>query len=322
MIKYLAILLLLLLAELIYFRVAKQFNIYDEPNVRSSHKHITLRGGGIIILLGVWVWFFLFGLKYPLFLIGVTTVAVISFIDDLRSLPERVSLIFQIIALLIMFYDLNILHWQNWWIVIASLILCVGIINAYNFMDGINGITAGYTLSVIIPMLFINRSLQYIDTSFLLVVGISVFVFAFFNFRKKAKCFAGDVGAVTIAFILIFAICKLIILTGDFTYLLFLAVYGVDTVLTICHRILLHEHLGEAHRKHCYQLMANELKIPHLAVSSFYMIIQLFISFGLILIPINHWFYLTLILVLLCSAYLLFIKKYYRMHQVYLDSLD
>ena len=68
--------------------------------------------------------------------------------------------------------------------------------------------------------------------------------------------------------------------TGDVTYLLFLLVYGVDGCLTICHRIKLHENLGEAHRKHVYQLMANELKIGHVKVSLLYMVLQLVISLG------------------------------------------
>lgn len=144
----------------------------------------------------------------------------------------------------------------------------------------------------------------------------------FFNFRKRAKCFAGDVGSLSIAFIIVFALGKLILQAGDFTYIVFLALYGVDSVLTICHRILLHENLGKAHRKHAYQLMANELKIPHVVVSSFYMMLQLLVSFGLILLPMNHWLYLATILVVLCGSYLLFMERYYHLHESYLRSLN
>ena len=115
------------------------------------------------------------------------------------------------------------------------------------------------------PLLLVNRTYNFVDTSFLLIILLAVIVFSFFNFRPrgKAKCFAGDVGSVGIAFILLFAIGALIVKTGDITWLIFLLVYGVDGCLTICHRILLHENLGQAHRKHVYQLMANELKISH-----------------------------------------------------------
>ena len=164
--------------------------------------------------------------------------------------------------------------------------------------------------------------ISFIDANFLWVTLLSLLVFCFFNFRKRAKCFAGDVGSLSIAFIIVFALGKLILQTGDFTYLVFLALYGVDSVLTICHRILLHENLGKAHRKHAYQLMANELRIPHVVVSSFYMMLQLLVSFGMVLLPMNHWLYLVTILVVLCGSYLLFMKRYYHLHESYLRSLN
>ena len=154
----------------------------------------------------------------------------------------------------------------------------------------------------------------------LIVTILALLVFNFFNFRKKAKCFAGDVGSLSMAFIVVFALGKLIFHTGDVTYIMFLALYGVDAVLTIFHRIMLHENLGQAHRKHIYQLMANELKIPHLAVSSLYAILQLIISFGLILLPINHWLYSMVILLLFSFLYIVFKKKYYHLHVEYLKS--
>ena len=90
---YSFILLLLLLAEILYFRVADKFNIIDKPNERSSHSSIVLRGGGIIFLLGVWIWSAFFGFQYPLFLAAVTLAAGISFIDDIHSLPDSARLI-------------------------------------------------------------------------------------------------------------------------------------------------------------------------------------------------------------------------------------
>ena len=148
-----------------------------------------------------------------------------------------------------------------------------------------------------------------------------------FNFRwkGKAKCFAGDVGSIGIAFLLLFLIGGLVMMTGDVTYFIFLLVYGVDGCLTICHRIMLHENLGEAHRKHAYQLMANELKIGHVTVSLIYMGIQLAISLGFIyLIPntiVAHWVYLIGMFIVLAMAYVLFKKKYYHLHEEYLASL-
>ena len=203
-----------------------------------------------------------------------------------------------------------------------ALIVCVGIINAYNFMDGINGITGAYSLAVLIPLAVLNVHYSFVDSALIFVTALSVLVFCFFNFRKRARCFAGDVGSVGIAFIILFILGRLIAATGDIQYLLLLGVYGIDTVLTIIHRILLHEHLGEAHRKHAYQLMANELHIPHTSVSFFYFALQLIVSGGLLAVPDSlQWPYTVAVLMFLALAYLLFMRKYYHLHAEYLNSL-
>lgn len=320
-IKYLIIAVLLTAIELGYFALARHFGIVDRPNVRSSHTKLTLRGGGIIFLFGAWLWAAFFGLEYPWFLLGLTLIAGVSFVDDIHSLPDAVRLVIQFAAMFLMFYQLGILQWRLWWVVLIAWIVCVGIINAYNFMDGINGITGGYSLAVLLPLMALNYSTGFVEMSLLAVSAISVLVFCFFNFRPRAVCFAGDVGSVGIAFILVFAIGALMIRTGDYSYIMLLAVYGVDTVLTIVHRILLHEDLGKAHRKHAYQIMANELHLPHVLVSSIYMALQLLVAAGLILLPLNHYVYSAIVLAILCAAYLLFMKKYYHLHEEYLTSV-
>jgi len=336
--KYVAIAILLLITELIYFSIADHFNIIDKPNLRSSHTKIVLRGGGIIFLIGAWVWSAFFGFQYPWFLTAVTLAAGVSFIDDIHSLPDSVRLVVQFVAMGLMFYQLDMIHVELWWVVILALIVCVGATNIYNFMDGINGITAGYSLAVLVPLLALNEmsggpstSLgtagHFIETSFIVVTILSVLVFSYFNFRpkNKAKCFAGDVGSVGIAFILLFMIGCLIMKTGDITWLIFMIVYGVDGCCTIVHRIMLHEHLGEAHRKHAYQIMANELGMSHVVVSLIYMAIQLVISLVMVyLIPntvVVHWIYLVVVGIVLVAAYVLFMKKYYHLHEEYLKSL-
>ncbi len=320
---YSIIFVLLIALELIYFRIADRYNIIDKPNERSSHSSVVLRGGGIIFLLAAWIWSAFFGFYYPWFLAGLTIVCSISFWDDVHSLPDSVRLIAQFTAMFLMFADFGILNWESWWIIILALIVCVGIINAYNFMDGINGITSGYSLAVLVPLIILNHSLQFIETSYLIVAALACIVFSYFNFRPKgkAKCFAGDVGSIGIAFIVLLPLGKLILQTGDFTYIILLAVYGEDTILTICHRIMLHENLGQAHRKHAYQLMANELHIPHEVVSLCYIAIQIIISLGLIYISQWHWIYAITAIIVLCAAYLLFMKKYYHLHEEYLNSL-
>lgn len=320
---------LLVVAELLYFKVADRYNIIDKPNERSSHSTVVLRGGGIIFLIGAWIWGLFFGIQYPWFLVALTIVAGVSFIDDIHSLPDSLRLVCQFAAMLLMFYQLDMLHANLWWVVILALIVCVGASNIINFMDGINGITGAYAMASLIPLYILNNGVDgsFVDNSFIITIMLVDLVFCFFNFRPrgKAKCFAGDVGSVGVAFILLFLIGCKVMQTGDVTWLVFLVVYGVDGVLTICHRIMLHENLGQAHRKHVFQLMANELKMSHITVSLIYACLQLAISLGFIyLVPntiLAHWTYLFGSIVVLSVAYVLFKKKYYHLHEEYLRGL-
>ena len=334
---YLIIAAILLAAELLYFRIAEKCNIIDKPNERSSHSSVVLRGGGVIFSLSMLVWVGLQAahgdwsvvVDYLPFLVGLVLIAGVSFIDDIHSLPDSVRLVAQFIAMGLMFWNLGIMHWNMWWIVLIALIVFVGATNIINFMDGINGITAGYSFAVLLPLLLLNNKNEnpFILNSLLAVAILGVLVFSFFNFRPrgKAKCFAGDVGSVGIAFIMLFAIGKLILATNDITWLAFLIVYGIDGCCTILHRIMLHEHLGEAHRKHAYQLMANELGMSHVVVSLIYMGLQLAISLVMVYVipntPLAHWIYLIVVALVLAAAYLLFMKKYYHLHEEYLASL-
>ena len=319
--------ILLLAIELLYFRIADKCNIIDKPNERSSHSTIVLRGGGIIFMLGLWIWAAFYGFGYPWFVVAVTLIAGVSFVDDIRSLPDSVRLVAQFVAMGLMFYQMDMLHWEMWWVVILALIVSVGATNIINFMDGINGITGGYALASLIPIYILNKEMGFVEESLVVTVILADVVFCLFNFRPKgkAKCFAGDVGSIGIAFILLFMIGQLIMRTGDVTYLVFLLVYGVDGCLTIIHRIMLHENLGEAHRKHAYQLMANELKIGHVKVSLLYMGLQLMVSLGFVFIVpdtvLAHWIYLIGAIIVLAIAYVMFMKKYYHLHQAYLDEI-
>ncbi len=337
------ILVLLLVAELMYFRIADKFNIIDKPNSRSSHSKIVLRGGGIIFAIGAMLWMAVTALapvvpclseyatisaiEYLPFFIGLLLVAGVSFVDDIHPLPDSLRLLVQFSAMMLMFWNLDIMHWDMWWVVILALIVSVGATNVYNFMDGINGITGGYSLIVLIPLLLAQQR-GYTESPLITTTILADMVFCFFNFRpkNKAKCFAGDVGSISIAFIILFVIGKIIVATQDVTWLIFVIVYGVDACLTIVHRIMLHENLGQAHRKHAYQLMANELGMSHITVSLLYMGLQFAISIVFIyVIPdtaIAHWVYLLGVLAFLCLVYVLFIKKYYHLHDAYLKSLE
>ena len=338
LLTYLIIAILLLAAELVYFRVADRFNIIDRPNERSSHSTVVLRGGGIIFTLSMIVWAILMLvqgkdiLPYLPFLCGLVLISGISFWDDIHSLPDSLRMTVQIMATLLMFWSMGLFAVSDSWlwtvvIVLVALFFCVGATNFINFMDGINGITAAYSFAMLLPLLLLNRGMGFIEESYLIVAILGVLVFGIFNFRPKgkAKCFAGDVGSIGIAFIILFALGRLMVATRDVTYIVFFLVYGIDGTLTILHRILLHENLGQAHRKHAYQLMANELKMSHVTVSLIYMGIQLAVSLGFIyLCPDTvpaHWIYLVAAGLLLAAVYILFKLKYYHLHEEYLSQL-
>ena len=330
---YISIAIILLIAELVYFKIADHFNIIDKPNERSSHTTIVLRGGGVIFTLTMIAWAVMMVVQgndissYLPFLVGLLMVAGISFVDDIHSLPDSLRMVIQIVAYLLMFWSMGMMQWSMWWIIPIALFFCVGATNIINFMDGINGITAGYGLAMLIPILLLDYNMYFIEVSYIVVAIIGILVFSIFNFRPKgkAKCFAGDVGSIAIAFIILFALGKLMLMTGDVTYIVFFLWYGVDGAMTIFHRIMLHENLGHAHRKHAFQLMSNELNMGHVTVTLIYMIGQLVVSLGFIYLCPNtvlaHWIYLICAGLVLAVGYVLFMKKYYHLHEEYLASL-
>lgn len=293
------ILVCLFVLELAYFKIADHFNIIDKPNARSSHSDVTLRGGGIIFSIGALIWFSFFGFGYPYFITGLVLIALISFLDDVLTLNNKVRLAVHLLAVLLMFYQWQLFNLAWYWIPIAT-VFVIGTINAYNFMDGINGITGSYSLLAIITLYYINEYIYaFTSPALLITISLSLLVFNFFNFRKKAKCFAGDVGSVGIAFIIVFFIGQLILATHNFNYILLLLFYGIDAVSTILFRVIRKENIFEAHRSHFYQFLSNEKKIPHLIVAAIYLLVQSIINIILVFF-VNENIFSALLLCLSC----------------------
>ena len=277
--QYLLITLVLFLLELLYFKIADRYNIVDKPNHRSAHTEITLRGGGIIFWFAALLYFAQHIENNYFFFDGISLVSLVSFWDDIQSLSNKIRISVHFLAISLIFYDLGVFESVHVIGVLVAYILAIGLINAYNFMDGINGITGLYTLVVMGSLLYVNQKIKvFIDADFIQYAMMASLVFLFFNFRKKAKCFAGDVGSIAIAFWVIYLVLKLILVTNSLVWLLFLAVYGVETVCTILHRLYLKENIFEAHRLHLYQVLSNEYKMQHRWVAAFYGIAQVVIS--------------------------------------------
>lgn len=299
---------LLFLAELIYFRIADKFNIIDHPNHRSSHTAVTLRGGGIIFAISLLLYPCYFGFQYKYFLLGLALISFISFMDDIKPVSSKVRIVFHLAGVALMFLQLGLFDLPVYWIFFA-LFLVIGSLNAINFMDGINGITGSYALITLCILLYINiYVIEFVVSSLLITSIVSVFVFNFFNFRIKARCFAGDVGSVSIAFIILFFLLLLIIKTENFNYLLLLLLYGLDTATTIGFRLIRRERIFEPHRSHFYQYWANEKKSPHLVVASVYALVQLIID--LLLIFFKPQSVPILCLSLFCSVIIFIIIRF------------
>lgn len=282
----------------LYLHTADRFNIIDTPNDRSSHSIHTIRGGGIIFPLGLLFEFIFSGYQYIWFTAGLMLISAISFLDDLKNQDFKLRFSIHLIAVALMFYQLQLFSFP-WYISIIALLFVIGSINAINFMDGINGITGGYSLLTLLSLLYINLNVtHFIDTMIIVAAITAVVVFSFFNFRKIARCFAGDVGSVSIAYILLFLIIQLIIVSHNFSYILLLLVYGLDVVSTMLFRVLRRENIFEAHRTHFYQFLVNERQIPHLIVALCYCFVQLVINFCLIYLPLNKISSLIVVLVI------------------------
>ena len=297
---YLLYLPILTVLILLYFKFAVQFKIIDKPNQRSSHSRITILGAGIIFPIAILLQALFSGFQYPLFTSGLLLISIVSFYDDLRPLSNKIRLLAHLLAVSLLFMQAGLMVYSVW-IIIPVYILVIGTINAYNFMDGINGITGAYSLITILSLYFINEThLVFVLNEWLIIAAISLLTFNFFNFRKKAKCFAGDVGSVSMAFIIIFFLLLLIIKTQDLKYIGLLLFYGLDTVSTIIFRLIRRENIFEPHRSHFYQYLANVKGWPHLRVTSLYLLAQLMVN---ILIVYSAWNLATFLIFILVAGF-------------------
>jgi UDP-N-acetylmuramyl pentapeptide phosphotransferase/UDP-N-acetylglucosamine-1-phosphate transferase len=307
----------LVLLELIYFRIARAYNILDKPNSRSLHEKPTIRGGGIIFPLAVILFASLSGKVSLYFLAALALISIVGLWDDVRGLGQGVRFAVQVLCMIVIFYDLNFFI-DPWWAVLLLLLGAVCTINTYNFMDGINGITGGYSLTVLATLYLVNtRVIPFVNGDLLIAMMLALAVFSFFNFRTRAICFAGDVGSLSIGFAMIYVIFKLIIASGNFIFVLFLAVYGVDSFLTIVHRLILRQNIFKPHRLHLYQIVVATTGMPHLAMTSIYIVVQTVVSAVVIVLLCGdlmlQYFFGAVILVLLALLYILLKRHFYKL---------
>ena len=310
---YIFYLLLLFALSWGYFKIARKYEIVDLPNHRTMHSDATIRGGGIVIFVGVLV-HSLF-LKEPsyYFAMGLCLIGITGFLDDLIDLSSKIRLVFQVLSMLFIVAELSM--WSHNIFIIGLVVLIgVGVLNAYNFMDGINGITGGYSFVTILTLAYVNNYIHvFVPNEFLFFMLISLLVFNFFNFRKRAVCFAGDVGSLSIAFIVIYLITKLVDATNQLVYILFLTLYGIDTIFTLIQRLALKENIFEAHRLHLFQVGISKTGGSHLYMSLIYIVVQIIINIIVIItIPmtiLDQMLYLGILLSILSLVYIRLKRK-------------
>lgn len=305
---YFIIAFILVAAELLYVFIARRLKIGNEVTPRSSHSRFCITGGGVIFYVSILLFILFNCAKLPetfhYMAVGASVLAIVSFYDDLRNISPLVRLIVHFVVVAMTFYEIFVNGYYEIYLLI--LICGVGFINAFNFMDGINGILSGYTLVTLSSILISFELLPHAGSmmSFIFVLLIATTIFGVFNFRKNAICFAGDVGAIVMGYVIMYLIVELILSTSDATYIVFLIVYAVDAVYTIFQRLFAGENIFTPHRHHLYQVLANQWKIPHHLVALGYTIVQLAINIGYFLISNNYkWSYLIIVTIALSIIY-------------------
>lgn len=313
---YLITFIALLACEVAYMLIARHFAIGQPVLPRSSHSTFTLTGGGVIFPVAMLLFAVFFHerltTEYLLMLGGMCVLATVSMIDDIRSLSPLIRLIVQTVVVAVVYVQWCTAATSA--IYLLLLLFGVGFINAFNFIDGINGIMSAYALVTFATLYYAYTQVDIPSDSLLYQVAIfssiGVLVFSLFNFRRSAVIFSGDVGSITLGYVVLFLIWQLIANTGSAVYLVFLIVCGVETVLTILDRLFEGANIFLPHRRFLFQLMANEGRCPHYMVALGYAAVQLLINVGFYLMPVPlRWTYAILVTVLLVAAYFIIKSK-------------
>ncbi len=305
--KYILVFVGLLISSYIYLRLAVKFKIIDKPNERSSHTKITVRGGGILFTLAILLFFIVNNFQYPYFCLGVLLISIVSFLDDIYTLSAKVRFPVQFFSVFLALYELDILY-EPMYIFIAVLIVSLAVVNFFNFMDGINGLTGMYGLATILGFYFINLQVEIVNADLLIYTFFSLLVFGFYNFRKKALFFAGDIGSITLGMLVVFLGMYFIISLQSPIILLLIFFYGGDATLTLLYRkVFTKESVFEPHRHHLYQKFVDIKKISHIKVAIGYALLQMLVN---VLVYYTYTLDFSIQLLILFVLILVFIGMY------------
>ena len=272
---------LTIVATLITWGMLKFVRILDRPNHRSSHKSAIPKSGGISIvatfLIGM-VAIALFaesGSAQQKYMIGFVSssilIAIISFLDDFSEKTAVFKLITHVVAVVVVLYcgiviDTLSMPWADqlplgWIGYVVSFFWILGLTNAYNFMDGIDGLVAS---TAVISALFFMIISYYAGSTFVYISCYTIIAgavgFLIYN-APPAKIFMGDVGSAFLGFV--FATLAIIAARYDASHTSFLVMpmllfhFIFDTLFTFFRRLLNKEKALQAHRSHLYQLLVR-----------------------------------------------------------------
>lgn len=291
----------ILLSLKLYFPFAEKKGMLAGVNHRSSHTKPVITGAGFIFYISYvfYIISFVFSTldaPWPLF-IGISILAIVSFIDDLKDLWFFIRLVVQILAVILMLYQIYIEFSMEPFamnaslliiLAIVGLIFSVGFVNLYNFMDGLNGMMVGITISALAIFALIDFFVvDFVDDLLLVYTAIPTLIFAFFNARRQAICFAGDVGAIVLGFVMVYMLVSLLMQTANVVYIFIFASIYLEAGMTVMQRLLAGQNIFKPHRIHLFQLLCNEHKHHHVKISAFYALNQL--VFGAIIVTMNYY---------------------------------
>ena len=265
-----------------------RFSLLDKAGHRSSHQGVVPKGGGLGILVAFLLASPILGLPL-LFWTSIGMISLVSLYGDRREIPVKVRLCLQFAAGFVLLA--GIFHWEGrgWpaFVLIPLFsVFVVGTANYYNFMDGINGI-AGITGIVAFGLIVLFGALSGANESLLALAGCMAFAclgFLPFN-MPKARVFMGDVGSVLLGFVYAGLVVGLSHNLSHFAVLCaVLFPFYADELTTEYVRLRDGENLLKPHRRHVYQLLANEMKIAHWKVAVGYGILQGLVGIGALML--------------------------------------
>jgi UDP-N-acetylmuramyl pentapeptide phosphotransferase/UDP-N-acetylglucosamine-1-phosphate transferase len=273
----------------LFLKLARMYGLHDHPGGRSSHWKPTVTGMGLIVALSLITYLFWHPYQLPeYFVAGFFIISAVSFLDDLFFLKHSFRLLVQMLTMAMLMAQMPFHSFgaEVIPIYLASFIFGIGVLNAYNFMDGVNGMLTLHALLVFSGLYYLNQhitdmqgnAIPFTDSNFILSIIIPLAIFGFFNIRRSAIAFMGDVGSISIAFITVFLIYSLIFKTGNYMYLLMFSVFGADAALTVCYKLLLGENIFVPHRDFLFKKLVHIGKWSHLKVSFWYFAVQAIIN--------------------------------------------